>query len=417
MTSILHSRETNRCSNRKGNILMTDKNVLQEKSVDDLLDNPFDMDASLLPKEMENSLADTAAPAKLIDRLTPEEQDKARQLASQIPVGNYEAVISYGANAQNELSNFSHKMLDHVQGKDIGPVGEVLNELMAKLSEIDTDDLSDKKKSGLSRLFNKATRPIKEIMTKYEKLGTQVDKISVQLEHSKRGLMEDVRMLDNLYEQNKTYFQALNVYIAAAELKIDEINSTIIPELHKKAQQSDDQMMVQEVNDMAQFVDRLEKRLYDLQLSRQITIQSAPQIRMIQQTNQTLAEKIQASIMTAIPLWKNQIAIALTLNRQQKAVESQKLVTKTTNDLLLRNSEMLKVNSIETAKENEKGIIEIDTLKTTQENLIQTIEETLLIQADGRAKRKAAETEIARMEQDLKTRLLAVYEESQNRPS
>ena len=224
-------------------------------------------------------------------------------------------------------------------------------------------------------------------------------------------------MLDNLYEQNKTYFQALNVYIAAAELKIDEINSTIIPELHKKAQQSDDQMMVQEVNDMAQFVDRLEKRLYDLQLSRQITIQSAPQIRMIQQTNQTLAEKIQASIMTAIPLWKNQIAIALTLNRQQKAVESQKLVTKTTNDLLLRNSEMLKVNSIETAKENEKGIIEIDTLKTTQENLIQTIEETLLIQADGRAKRKAAETEIARMEQDLKTRLLAVYEESQNRPS
>ncbi|WP_153732489.1 toxic anion resistance protein [Sporosarcina obsidiansis] len=396
---------------------MTDKNFEAETTVDDLLGNPFDMDASLLPQEMESTLAESSAPTKLVDRLSKEEQDKAKQLASQIPVGNYEAIITYGANAQNELSRFSHKMLDHVQSKDIGPVGDVLNELMNKLSEIDPDDLSEKKKSGLSRLFSKATRSVQEVMTRYQKLGTQIDKIGVQLEHSKRGLMEDVRMLDNLYEQNKTYFQALNVYIAAAELKVDEINNTIIPELHRKAELANDQMMVQEVNDMAQFVDRLEKRLYDLQLSRQITIQSAPQIRMIQQTNQTLAEKIQASIMTAIPLWKNQIAIALTLNRQQKAVESQKLVTKTTNDLLLRNSEMLKTNTIETAKENEKGLIEIDTLKKTQENLIQTIEETLVIQADGRAKRKAAETEIARMEEDLKNRLLSVYEESKNRPS
>lgn len=396
---------------------MTENKLHAETTVDDLLGNPFDMDAELLPKEMENTLAESNASTKLIDRLTEEEKGKAKQLASQIPVGNYEAIITYGANAQNELSRFSHKMLDHVQSKDIGPVGDILNELMGKLAEIDPDDLSEKKKSGIGRLFSKATRSVQEMMTRYQKLGTQIDKIGIQLEHSKRGLMEDVRMLDNLYEQNKTYFQALNVYIAAAELKIEEINNTIIPELQQKARASDDQMMVQEVNDMAQFVDRLEKRLYDLQLSRQITIQSAPQIRMIQQTNQTLAEKIQASIMTAIPLWKNQIAIALTLNRQQKAVESQKLVTKTTNDLLLRNSEMLKSNTIETAKENEKGLIEIDTLKKTQENLIQTIEETLVIQADGRAKRKAAESEIARMEEDLKNRLLSVYEESKNRPS
>ena len=307
-------------------------------------------------------------------------------------------------------------MLDHVQGKDIGPVGDVLKDLMGKLSEIDPDDLSDKKKSGLSRLFNKATRSVQEMMTKYQKLSTQIDRIGVQLEHSKRGLLEDVRMLDNLYDQNKTYFQALNIYIAAAELKQDELANEIIPEMRKKAELSNDQMAFQEVNDMAQFLDRLEKRLYDLQLSRQITIQSAPQIRMIQQTNQTLAEKIQSSIMTSIPLWKNQIAIALTLNRQMKAVESQKLVTKTTNDLLLKNSEMLKINSIETAKENERGIIEIDTLKKTQENLIQTIEETLIIQADGRAKRKAAEIEIGRMEDELKQRLLAVHEKTQNRP-
>ncbi|MFC5603384.1 toxic anion resistance protein [Sporosarcina koreensis] len=399
---------------------MTENNMTNSevKTMDDLLDNPFNMNEPLLPKEMQTEQTKGQVAVKLMDRLSPEEQEKAKQLAEQIPVGNYEAIITYGANAQNELSRFSHKMLDHVQSKDIGPVGDVLSDLMGKLSEIDPEDLSEKKKSGLSRLFSRATRSIQEMMTKYQKLSTQIDRIGVQLEHSKRGLLEDVQMLDNLYEQNKTYFQALNVYIAAAELKRDEIANVIIPEMQRKAELSNDQMAFQEVNDMGQFLDRLEKRLYDLQLSRQITIQSAPQIRMIQQTNQTLAEKIQSSIMTSIPLWKNQIAIALTLNRQRKAVESQRLVTKTTNDLLLKNSEMLKVNSIETAKENERGIIEIDTLKKTQENLIQTIEETLVIQADGRAKRKAAEVEIARMEEELKQRLLAVHEKTQspNRP-
>jgi uncharacterized protein YaaN involved in tellurite resistance len=252
-------------------------------------------------------------------------------------------------------------------------------------------------------------------MTKYQKLSTQVDRISIQLDHSKRGLLDDVQMLEQLYDQNKTYFQALNVYIAAAELKRDEILTETIPALRKKAEASNDQMAYQEVNDMAQFLDRLEKRLYDLQLSRQITIQSAPQIRMIQQTNQTLAEKIQSSIMTSIPLWKNQIAIALTLNRQMKAVEAQKQVTATTNELLLKNSEMLKVNSIETAKENERGIVEIETLKQTQENLLNTIEETLRIQAEGRKNRKAAEIEIGRMEEDLKQRLLAIQDDREGK--
>lgn len=386
------------------------------KSFDDLLSSPFDRSEPMLPKEMQTEQTENNASVALMDRLSPEEQQKAKELADQIPVGDYEAILTYGATAQNELSRFSHKMLDHVQSKDIGPVGDVLNDLMGKLSEIDPDDLSEKKKTGLSRLFNKASRSIQEMMTKYQKLSTQIDRIGVQLEHSKRGLIEDVHMLDNLYEQNKTYFQALNVYIAAAEIKRDELANITIPQMRTDAQNSNDQMAIQEVNDMSQFLDRLEKRLYDLQLSRQLTIQSAPQIRMIQQTNQTLAEKIQSSIMTSIPLWKNQIAIALTLNRQKKAVESQRLVTKTTNDLLLRNSEMLKLNSIETAKENERGIIEIDTLKKTQENLIQTIEETLVIQADGRVKRKEAEREIGRMEEELKQRLLNIHEKTQNRP-
>ena len=382
------------------------------KTMDDLLDSPFDLQPTL-QKEVSNQEEQRVS---FLERLSDEEQQKAKVLASQIPAGNYEAVLTYGANAQTELSRFSHQMLDHVQKQDIGPVGDILKDLMDKLTQLNPEELTTKKKSGIKRLFGKVSRSVQELMTKYQKLSTQIDRIGIQLEHSKRGLIEDVHMLDKLYDQNKAYFQALNIYIAAAEIKRDEIVNQIIPALRQKAEASSDQMAYQEVNDMAQFLDRLEKRLYDLQLSRQITIQSAPQIRMIQQTNQTLAEKIQSSIMTSIPLWKNQIAIALTLNRQLKAVEAQKQVTKTTNDLLLKNSEMLKMNSIETAKENERGIVEIETLKQTQENLLQTIEETLRIQADGRVKRKAAEKEIARMEDELKQRLLIVHNEKENRP-
>ncbi|MGE6488720.1 toxic anion resistance protein [Paenisporosarcina sp. NPDC076898] len=384
----------------------------QPKTLDDLLNSPFDMQ----PQRMTQDPINEKLPVKIMDRLSEEEKQKALALASQIPAGNYEAILTYGANAQTELSSFSHQMLDHVQKKDIGPVGDILKDLMDKLSQLNPEELSTQKKSGIKRLFGKVSRSVQELMTKYQKLSTQIDRIGIQLEHSKRGLIEDVQMLDKLYEQNKAYFQALNIYIAAAEIKRDEILNETIPSLRQKAEASSDQMAYQEVNDMAQFLDRLEKRLYDLQLSRQITIQSAPQIRMIQQTNQTLAEKIQSSVMTSIPLWKNQIAIALTLNRQMKAVEAQKQVTKTTNDLLLKNSEMLKINSLETAKENERGIVEIDTLKQTQENLLQTIEETLRIQADGRVKRKAAEVEIARMEEQLKQRLLIVHQEQENRP-
>lgn len=391
------------------------QNRSNQSELDDLLGNPFGMEP--MKEEVNLAKREDGRPVALMERLTKDEQEKARELAKQIPAGNYEAILTYGANAQNQLGQFSHKMLDHVQQKDIGPVGDVLHDLMKKLQELNPEELSQEKRSGLRKLFAKAKYSIQEMMTKYQKLSTQVDRISVQLDHSKRGLLEDVQMLEQLYDQNKTYFQALNVYIAAAELKRDEILNETIPALRKKAEQSNDQMAYQEVNDMAQFLDRLEKRLYDLQLSRQITIQSAPQIRMIQQTNQTLAEKIQSSIMTSIPLWKNQIAIALTLNRQMKAVEAQKQVTSTTNELLLKNSEMLKLNSIETAKENERGLVEIETLKQTQENLLTTIEETLRIQAEGRKNRKAAEIEIGRMEEDLKQRLLSIQDDREgNRP-
>jgi len=304
--------------------------------------------------------------------------------------------------------SFSHIMLEHVQKQDVGEVGEIISELMKKLNEVNPDELSPERKSFFSRMFGKLSSSVQEVLSKYQKTGAQIDRISVKLERSKGVLISDINMLEKLYENNKEYFQALNVYIAAGEIKLDELYNQTIPELKKAAKAADDQMKFQEVNDMLQFADRLDKRLYDLKLSREITIQSAPQIRLIQNTNQTLVEKIQSSIMTAIPLWKNQVAIALTLLRQQHAVEAQKLVSKTTNELLLKNAEMLKTNTIETARENERGLVDIETLKKTQESLITTLEETLRIQAEGRSKRRQAEHELASMENELKQKLLDI---------
>lgn len=246
---------------------------------------------------------------------------------------------------------------------------------------------------------------MQQLFSRMQSVSAQVDRISIELDKNKALLVKDIQLLDGLYQQNKDYFDVLNLYIAAAEQKKTEIEQHVLPEMRQRVKAADDQMVVQDVADMEQFVDRLEKRIYDLKLSRQISLQSAPQIRMIQNVNQALAEKIQSSILTSIPLWKNQMAIALTLQRQQKAATAQKQVTDTTNEILLRNSEMLRQNARVTAEENERGIVDIETLKTTQDNIIQTIEETLQIQQEGREKRQQAEKDLLALESDLKARL------------
>lgn len=371
--------------------------------IDDLLANPFDG-----VQELEKVSSQEAKPVKLIDVIPEENRAKAYQLAEQIDPTNHQAMISYGTPAQSKLLTFSNSMLEHVQKKDVGEVGNIINDLMKKLNELSPDELKPDKPSFFARMFGKLSGSVQEVLSKYQKTGAQIDRISVKLDRSKNILLSDIVILEKLYETNKEYFQALNVYIAAGEIKLEEIHEKTIPELRKSAESSNDQMKFQEVNDMLQFAERLDKRLHDLKLSREITIQSAPQIRLIQNTNQALVEKIQSSIMTAIPLWKNQVAIALTLIRQRHAVEAQKQVSKTTNDLLLKNSEMLKTNTIETAKENERGLVDIETLKKTQANLISTLEETMRIQEEGRHKRRQAEQELASMENELKQKLLEI---------
>ncbi|MDT2768650.1 toxic anion resistance protein [Globicatella sulfidifaciens] len=386
--------------------------------VEELISNPFDekttrdeltsvqkdlLDAQMLSKrQITNS--------KLIDRLPEHRQKQAKDLASQIDETNMNAVIAYGSNAQKKLSEFSHSMLNRVQLKDTGEIGDSLTELMTQLQKSNPKDLTAEP-NLFKRLFGKVKASISETQIQYQKIGSQIDKVAIRLEREKNELLNDNLMLEQLYEKNKDYFEALNIYIAAGEVKMQELQEKIIPDAIEKAKKSNSQMDVQVVNDLNQFLDRLDKRTHDLRLTRQMTLQQAPQIRMIQNTNQALAEKIQVSVHTSIPLWENQITIALALLRQQNAAVSQRQVSETTNDLLLKNSDMLKQSAIDTARESERGVIDIETLQKTQANLIETLEETLQIQTEGRRQRALAEQELQAMELDLRDKLLQITAE------
>ena len=400
----------------QGGVLMVNNHPSEPKDItpvndtlEDLLNNPFSTPTDKLTQTQQNeinALQEQQTATRLIDKLPAERQEQAKELAAKIDANDAQSVISYGSAAQTKLSEFSQSMLNHVQAQDIGPVGDSLTELMYRLQDANPDELRAGEGNIFQRVFGKVKQSIYEVTAKYQKIGAQIDKISIKLDKEKDGLLKDNLMLEQLYQKNKDYFDALNIYIAAGELKMEELQTTIIPEAMKKAEETGDQMDVQIANDYTQFLDRLDKRTHDLRLARQITIQQAPQIRLIQNTNQALAEKIQASIATAIPLWKNQVVIALTLLRQKDAVTAQRQVSETTNDLLKKNSEMLKISAIETAKENERGIVDIETLQTTQNDLIETIQETLRIQQEGKEKRRHAEVELGNMEDDLKQKLL-----------
>ncbi|WP_107995919.1 toxic anion resistance protein [Trichococcus paludicola] len=389
------------------------KDVNQE--LDDLLANPFSdpFAQPIAVADKTTVAAEVINPDRLIDRLPEERQKQAMALAGQIDENNMQAIISYGAAAQKQLGEFSHSMLDHVQNQDTGEIGDSLNDLMYRLNEAKPEDLRAEDNNVFRKIFGKVKQSAYEMTAKYQKIGAQIDKIAIKLDKEKNGLLNDNVTLEQLYQKNKDYFEALNIYIAAGEVKMEDLQKKAIPKAIQTAEVSQSQMDVQIVNDLKQFLDRLEKRTHDLRLTRQMTIQQAPQIRLIQNTNQALAEKIQSSIHTAIPLWKNQVAIALTLLRQKDAVTAQRQVSQTTNDLMRKNSEMLKISAIETAKENERGVIDIETLKQTQQDLIETLEETLKIQQEGRIKRREAEKELSLMENDLKVKLLNIHQQEQ----
>ena len=341
-----------------------------------------------------------------VTQLSEEQKAKSMTIAKTIDEKDLNTIINFGAETQQQVSDFANQMIANVKNKDTGSIGDSLNELLINLNELKPNALVAKDSNIFLRIFGNIRKSIQLAQMRFQEVGEQVDKISIKLATDKDGLLHDNAALEELYKRNKEFFDELNVYIGAGEMKIEELQQKLIPEAMQKAQESGDQMDVQVVNDLHQFLDRLEKRNHDLKLTRQMTIQQAPQIRLIQNTNQTLAEKIQSSITTTIPLWKNQIAIAMTLLRQKDAVTAQRQVSETTNQLIQKNSEMLKISTIETARENERGIIDLETLQKTQQNLIETLEETLQIQQEGRMRRKAAEIELNRLEGTMQQQLL-----------
>ncbi|MFV8785334.1 toxic anion resistance protein [Aerococcus urinaeequi] len=378
------------------------------KSVDDLIANPF-QDATLANSPLENLAntdEETGMEQTIYQQLSKDRQDQAKALSEKIDASDSQSIVSYGAMAQKQIGDFSHQIIAQVQNQDLDVVGEQLRELLARLNDTDPSQLTNQKQNRIQRWFKKQKASLYEMNAKYQKVGYQIDEIAGHLTRQKNGLLNDNLQLDSLYQQNLEFFEALNVYIAAAQIKAERLRQEELPALKSQVTSEHDQMTIQKIADLEQFINRLEKRIYDLELTREITIQQAPQIRLIQNANQNLAEKIQSSIYTAIPLWKNQIAIQLSLYRQKDALDAQIAVTDTTNQFLTENSELLKQSSLETARQSERGVVDIETLKHSQQNLIDTITETMQIQEEGRAKRLQAEREMVQMENELKQHLL-----------
>lgn len=342
-----------------------------------------------------------------INKMPAEAQTKAAEIAKGINLEDSQSIIQYGVGAQTKISGFADTILQEIRNKDSGYVGETLAVLMGHIKNVDASGLQ-KDPGFFGKLFGGIKAEINKFMTRYEKLSTQIDRTVQELEKQRMQLIKDITLLDTMYQKNSEYLKELDIYIAAGQMKLEQAKSELLPQLVKKAEETNDPADAQRVQDFNQFLARFEKKLYDMKLSRMISIQTGPQIRLIQNNDQTLVEKIQSSVINTIPLWKNQIIIAISLFRQKGALELQREVTNTTNDLLAKNSEMLKTGSIEVAKEGERGIVEIETLAKVNNDLISTIEETLKIQAEGKAKRAAAEAELGKMEEDLKARLKSI---------
>jgi len=369
----------------------------------------------LAKKKSDNSQSQSVTPVEpakeietvtqQVETLSPAELEKVQSIKDGIDFMNSSMPLTYGAPAQKEIAQFSDSILAKVRSKDSGEVGVLLNDLVGKVKGF---DVTKKNSSFLSNLpiIGSLVNKADDIMQGYEKLSTQVEKIQAGLENSKTKMMEDVVMFDTLYQKNLSYFKDLQLYIRAGEEKLDEMRTITLPKLRAQASESGDPMAVQVVSDFEQSVDRFEKKIHDLKLSKTLAIQTAPQIRLIQNNDRVLIDRVQSAIYHTIPLWKNQMVIALGLTRQKEVIEIQRAVTDATNDLLKRNAEMLKQNSIDTAKANERGIVDIETVKKVNEDLISTIEETLRIQHEGRQKRQAAEKELVAIEGRLKDALL-----------
>ena len=340
-----------------------------------------------------------------MEKLSEAEQAAVREFAKQIDVRNTNQVLSYGAQAQTNISEFSGAALGSVRNKDLGEVGGMLSDLVVELKGL---NFTPEEKKGFLGIFKKAANNIASLKMQYAKAEVNVDRITGELEKHERTLLKDIATMDKMYEMNQAYFKELTMYILAGQLKCKELREKDLPELQQKAIESGLPEDAQAASDFANMIGRFEKRLHDLELTRIISLQMSPQIRLIQNNDSLMAEKIQSTIVNTIPLWKSQMVLALSMEHSKQAMEAQREVSNVTNELLKKNAEALHQGSIDVAKESERGIVELETLQMTNQKLIDTLEEVRQIQADGRARRAEAEKELGRIEGELKQKLLEI---------
>ncbi len=348
-----------------------------------------------------------ADPVEMDERLLTEEEKKAvEEFSKKIDIGDSNLVLQYGAAAQKNIASFSESALNSVRTKDLGEIGKSLSDLVVELKGFGQEE---EEKKGLFGLFKKGGNKIESLKAQYSKVETNVDKIAHELEQHQVTLLKDVAMFDQMYELNLKYYKELTMYILAGKKRLAAVRAGELEELRKQAEASGAQEDAQRYNDMAQVCERFEKKLHDLELTRMISIQMGPQTRLLQNNDTLMVEKIQSSLVNTIPLWKSQMVLALGMEHSRQATAAQSAVTEMTNELLKKNADMLKTGTIATAKEAERSIVDIETLKHTNEQLISTLDEVLNIQRDGAAKRKAAEVELGKIEGELKQKLMELH--------
>ena len=376
----------------------------------------FDLDAPAVPTltldpapaaEEKAAPVQQEAPAPEAQvNLTPEEQAMVDQFAEKIDITNSQQVLQYGSACQKKIGDFSEAALSKVSTKDLGEVGDMITSLIGELKSFDA---GEEEKKGILGFFRKKGDQLDAMKMKYNKAETNVEKIQSMLEGHQVQLLKDIAMLDKMYDLNMAYFKELSMYILAGKKKLADVRANELQQAMDKAKASGLPENAQAARDLADQCERFEKKLYDLELTRNISLQMGPQIRLLQNNNTMMAEKIQSTIVNTIPLWKNQMVLALGLAHSQQAMQAERAVTDMTNDLLKKNADALKMGTIATAKESERSIVDIETLQHTNQQLISTLDEVLAIQQEGAAKRKAAEAELGRIEGELKQKLMELH--------
>ena len=378
------------------NLELKVKEKVDEKSIEGLVN-----EKEITEKKKEKSLN--------YDELSKEEKEAIEEFNSKLDINDAAQILQYGVAAQEKISKFSDSILEDVKTKNTGEVGNLLADLVSQIKSFDKDISGTSKKNFIAKLFSSAKKEFDYIVAKYSKIEKNIDTIEGGLEKDKVQMLKDITVFDTMYEKNLEYFKEISLYIIAGDKKLEELRTVELPKLKEAAEKSGDQIDVQKVNDMEALINRFEKKIYDLKTTRIISIQMAPQIRLLQNNEAELVEKIQSSITNTIPLWKNQMVLALGINNAKNALKSQQAVSKLTNEMLVKNSETLKQGSIDIARESERAIVDIETLQKTNQDLIETLDSVIAIHEEGRAKRKEAEATLEDIEKELKAKMLEIH--------